>query len=100
MGDTYTPNPKGWILDGENIRDGDGRMVACCCYTPTSTEGMANAACLLRAAQSHADLRAACEKWAAFLAKYGRQIEELFGHDEQYIAADEALNAALAKAKH
>jgi hypothetical protein len=88
MSEAYKPAVRTWHLDGENIRDGDGQMVACFCYPKTSTEGRANAAFALKAVMCHADLLAACKQ-----AVYAFEIE--------FPAADETiaqLKAAIAKA--
>ncbi len=45
------------------------------------------------------DLKQACEAIQAALSKYGAQLSDLFGHDEQFNDAVEAVDAAIAKAR-
>ncbi len=44
-----------------------------------------------------AELEAALADMFAALDRYGRQIDDLFGHDEQFIAAEDAARAALTR---
>lgn len=108
------PSPFSWYIRGDihesfddedsDSYDEDGELVSTAVAVvegnPTAGDiPRLNAELIVRSVNSHADLLAACEAIQAALSKYGAQLSELFGHDEQFNAAVEAVDAAIAKAK-
>lgn len=57
------------------------------------------ATAMARMFASSPDLLAACEAIQAAMSKYGAQLSNLFGHDEQVNDAVDAVDTAIAKAK-